>query len=87
MHAINAHITKNQSFHKKAFLEDSSCTQVGDETSILNHLFPMHPFSTFWKHQKTVSFSHVFGGKRKGTLGTNGLNLYELNIFQTIVSS
>ena len=47
MHAINAHINKNQSFHKKSsFLEDSSCTQVGDETSILNHLFPMHPFST-----------------------------------------
>ena len=25
------------------------------------------------KHEKTVRFSDVFGGKRKGTLGTNGL--------------
>ena len=31
----------------------------------------MHPFSTPWKHKKTVSFSDVFKGQRKGALGTN----------------
>ena len=28
----------------------------------LIHLFPMHPFSTRWKHQKTLRFSDVFSG-------------------------
>ena len=28
----------------------------------LTHLFPIHLFSTPWKHQKTVRFSDVFGG-------------------------
>ena len=39
----------------------------------LTHLFPMHPFSTAWKHQKTLRFSDVFRGQRKSALGTNGL--------------
>ena len=39
----------------------------------LTHSFPMHPFSTPWKHQKTLRFSDVFRGQRKGALGTNGL--------------
>ena len=39
----------------------------------LTHLFPMHPLSTPWKHQKTFRFSDVFRGYRKGALGTNGL--------------
>ena len=39
----------------------------------LTHSFLMHPFSTPWKHQKTVTFSDVFRWKRKGALGTNGL--------------
>ena len=39
----------------------------------LTHLFPMHPFSTPWKHQKTVRFFDVFRRERKGALGTNGL--------------
>ena len=34
----------------------------------------MHPFSTPWKHQKTLRFSDVFRRQRKGALGTNGLN-------------
>ena len=29
-----------------------------------------------WKHQKTVRFSDVFKGLRKGALGTNGLNVF-----------
>ena len=28
----------------------------------LTHLFPVHPFSTHWKHQKTVRFSEGFRG-------------------------
>ena len=39
----------------------------------LTHLFPMNPFSTPWKHQKTVRFSDVFWGYGKGALGTDGL--------------
>ena len=31
--------------------------------------FPMHPFSTPWKHQKTVRFSEVFEGVEKGSTG------------------
>ena len=38
----------------------------------LTHSFPMHPFSTPWKHQKTARFS-VFSGERKGDLGKNTL--------------
>ena len=37
------------------------------------HLFPMHPFSIIWKHQKILRFSDVFRGQRKCALGTNGL--------------
>ena len=33
----------------------------------------MYPFSTPWKHQKTLRFVNVFRGWRKGVLGTNGL--------------
>ena len=40
----------------------------------LTHSFPVHPFSTLWKHQKTLRFSDVFRGYRKGALGTNGLS-------------
>ena len=29
---------------------------------LLTHLFPMNPFSTTWKHQKTLQFSDVFRG-------------------------
>ena len=42
--------------------------------SQLTHSFPMHPFSTPWKHQKTVRFFDVFSGKTKGVLGMNGLS-------------
>ena len=44
----------------------------------LTHFLSMHPFSTPWKHQKTVRFLNVlrvsvFRGYRKGALGTKGL--------------
>ena len=35
----------------------------------------MHPFFARWKHQKSLRFSDVLRGLRKGALGTNGLNM------------
>ena len=46
-----------------------------DKSLDLIHSLPMQLLSTPWKHQKTVRFSNVFRGFRKGALGTNGLNL------------
>ena len=40
----------------------------------------MHPFSTLWKHQKTVWSSYVFSWYRKGALGTNGRIFWYLKI-------
>ena len=42
--------------------------------SHLTHSFPIHPFLTPWKHQKTFRFSDVFRRERKGALGTNRLS-------------
>ena len=42
---------------------------------------PMYPFSTPWKLEKTVRFSDVFRGKRKGALGTNTLIKNETKIY------
>ena len=39
---------------------------------LLTHSFPMHPFSTLWKHEKTLPFSDVFRVYKKGALGKNG---------------
>ena len=51
---------------------------------VLTHLFPMHPFSTAWKHQKTLQFSHVFRGKRKGYIGNKWVKqLLVLKILQS----
>ena len=50
-------------------------------THLCPNPFPMHPFSIPWKHQKTVRFSDVFRGWRKGALGTNGLNCVVNQIF------
>lgn len=36
---------------------------------ILAHLFPIDPFSTSWKHQKTARFSDVLKGAEKGCIG------------------
>ena len=37
----------------------------------LTHLFPMHPFSTPWKHQKADIFSQV----EKGCIGSEWVNI------------
>ena len=39
-----------------------------DHPAKLIHSFPVHPFYTLWKHQKTVRFSHVFRGVEKGCI-------------------
>ena len=60
--------------------EPSAIWQIFYESHILlviswslSHSFPMLSFPTHWKHWKTVNFSDVFRGQRKGALGTNGL--------------
>ena len=60
--------------------EPSAIWQIFYESHILqliswslSHSFPMLSFPTHWKHWKTVRFSDVFRGPRKGALGTNGL--------------
>ena len=50
----------------------------------LTHSFPMHPFSSSWKHQKNVTFSDVFMGERKGAFGTNGLSNIQCSIRSSI---
>ena len=35
----------------------------------LTNLFQMHPFSSPWKHQKTLRISFVYGGLEKGHIG------------------
>ena len=41
----------------------------------LTYYSPVLLFYTPWKHQKTFSFSDVFKGDRKATLGFNGLSM------------
>ena len=48
---------------------------------LLTHSFPMHPFSTPWKHQKTLRFSDVLRRQRKDALGTNGLTDVVVMVF------
>ena len=40
----------------------------------LTHLFPMHPFSTSWKHQKTV---RCFQEVEKGCIGNKWVNIQQ----------
>ena len=46
----------------------------------------MYPFSTPWKHKKTVKYSDVFKGLRKGALGTNGLIHYIIAFLSKLLS-
>ena len=46
----------------------------------------MHPFSTPWKHEKTLRFSDVFRKWRKGALRTNGLINVRYYMFPLILS-
>ena len=56
----------------------ASGTKLASSQAILTHSFSVHPFSIPRKHQKTLRFSDIFGGKRKGALGTNGIIMGDL---------
>ena len=43
--------------------------------SIITHLFPMHPFSSPWKHQKNLRFFWCFQGEEKGCIGNKWVNI------------
>ena len=47
--------------------------------NILTHSFPVHPFSTPWKHQM---FSDIFRWSGKAALGTNGLNTQSVSLIR-----
>ena len=47
--------------------------------------FLIHPFSTPWKHQKSLRFSDVFRSQRMAVLGTNGLTSHLLLFFCFII--
>ena len=42
----------------------------------LTHSWPMFPFYTPWKHQKTFGSLVLSGGYKMGTFSKNGLNCY-----------
>ena len=68
------------------YFTDTYCVHISFKESTLlklklTHLFPMHPFSTSWKHQKTWRFP-VFRGERKDALGTNWLISWSSNAEQ-----
>ena len=44
--------------------------------SSLTHSFPVHPFSTPLKHQKTLRFSGIFRGVEKGFIGNEWVNIW-----------
>ena len=52
---------------------------------LLTHLFPMHSFSTPWKHQKTFRFSDVFKGVEKRCTGSKCVKHTQELAFQTCI--
>ena len=48
-------------------------------THTIFHFCSQYPFLTPGKHQKTLRFSDVFKGYRKGALGTNGYSKVPYN--------
>ena len=48
-------------------------------SELSTHIFPMHPFSTPWKDEKTVRFSDVFGGVEKGCIGNKWVKNASVN--------
>ena len=51
-----------------------------DLSNIITHSFPMHPFSTPWKHQKTLRF-YCFQGVEKGCIGNEWVKQATTNSF------
>ena len=54
---------------------------ISEDSCTLTHSFPMHFFSTPWKHQKTVRFSDIFKGVEKGRIGNKWVNSDTLTNF------
>ena len=46
-------------------------------TKEINHLFPILPFPTPWKHQKALRFSDVFRGVKKGCIGNKWVKVVD----------
>ena len=49
---------------------------ITESFTILTHLLPMDPFSTPWKHQKTLGFFDVFRGVEKGCIMSEWIKLW-----------
>ena len=48
---------------------------------LLTHSFPMHSFSTPWKHRKTARFCDVFRGVEEGCIGNKWVRIKSNSIF------
>ena len=48
---------------------------------LLTHSFPMHSFSTTWKHRKTARFCDVFRGVEEGCIGNKWVRIKSNSIF------
>ena len=75
---FSKHCTKMKFFNQNFFSKNDQIYSFLRTWShllkkFLTDLLSTHLFHTPWKHQKTVRFSDIFTGERKGTLGTNGL--------------
>ena len=67
-------ISRKDEWENLVYIRSNSikiCAQRGRRW--LTHLFPMHPFSTPWKHQKTLQF--CFQGVEKGFFGNKWVNI------------
>ena len=62
---------------RKKFLHPCILSQYYPRESVLTILSQCTLSKTSWKHQKTLRFSDVFQGKRKGAFVTNGLSYTE----------
>ena len=49
--------------------------RITNRDARLTHLFPMHPFSTPWKHQKTLRFFWYFQWLEKGCIGNEWIKI------------
>ena len=54
------------------------------DSILLNPFVPNTPFLYSPPQPKTLRFSDVFMGYRKGTLGTNGLNIGEVSLHSNV---
>ena len=55
----------------------SKIETVSFKRIFINSVVPNAPLLYPCKHQKTVGFSNIFRGQRKGGFGTNGLTQFD----------